>query len=294
MATGECKIENLPVGEYNVTASKEGYGTQTKVVVVKTGVIATADLVTTVDFVLEEEVPIKCTQSVLVLDKETNYGLKEAKVTVKDRTTGLVVGSCTTKLDGRGVIDLEKGQALTATASKAGYEAISESTHEFTACGYGITLKLREIEMSDKVSVTATSDLFLWYFDSAGSAKIPCTRDNPVKKGERFSIAVSEGGDADNTTLIAPFITLSDEIRVPIEKELVYAPAHLKGMYKGDVVIKGRAGTIHVTITKYPITIPAITKKVKISCNQDANIYVNGELKTSALGRLTKVLHELR
>lgn len=196
MATGEYRIGNLPEGEYNVTASKEGYDTQTKVAVVKTGEVRT-------DFQLSEIV----------------------------------------------------------------------------------------VEMPNQVSVTATPDIPLWYFDDVGSAKIPCTRDNPVKNGVRFKIAVSEGGESE-TIIAAPLWTKPEETKAAISIDLKFAPEHLRGVYKGNIVINGSAGTIHVILTEYP---KIGTKKVKISCDQDASIYVNGELKhTPTIGRLTKVLRELR
>ena len=103
------------------------------------------------------------------------------------------------------------------------------------------------------VSVTATSTLPLWIWDEDGIAKIPCTRNNPVKVGMPFGIAVSEKGEENRTTIVTPHVDTPESITIPFNIQLSgpLTPLHLRGTYIGNVIVNGGAGTIHVNLTSF-------------------------------------------
>ena len=107
--------------------------------------------------------------------------------------------------------------------------------------------------MPATISVTATSTLPLWIWDEDGIAKIPCTRNNPVKVGMPFGIAVSEKGEENRTTIVTPHVDTPESKTIHFNTKLSdpLTPLHLRGTYTGNVIVNGGAGTIHVNLTSF-------------------------------------------
>ena len=101
-------------------------------------------------------------------------------------------------------------------------------------------------DMPLNVSVRATSPIPLYYGDEDGVVRIPCTRSNPVKYGMGFSISVGPGAEEEYSTIVAPYVDKPEQKEVPFTSELTRSPAHLRGIYTGNVVVNGGDGIIHV------------------------------------------------
>ena len=99
--------------------------------------------------------------------------------------------------------------------------------------------------------ITATSVIPLWYGDEDGDYIIPVTIDTcPMSHGMGFSIAVSK--DSYNTTIASIHVDTMEYRKVPFDETIDF-PGY-EGRYKGYVECDGTAGTIHVTLTEYPMT----------------------------------------
>ena len=101
-------------------------------------------------------------------------------------------------------------------------------------------------DMPGKVSVRATSPIPLYYADEDGVVRIPCTRDNPVKWGMGFEIAVGPKAGDENSTIVDVHVDKPEQREIPFTTELTRCPAHLRGIYTGNVVVNGGDGVIHV------------------------------------------------
>lgn len=108
-------------------------------------------------------------------------------------------------------------------------------------------------QMPINIEITSALPIPLWYEDSTDIRPIPATRLNPVRSGTEFSIAVSEGGKNNFTTIFSAVVDDGAEQTIPFETVLgENTPAQYRGTYKGEIVVNGFEGTIQVNLIQIP------------------------------------------
>ena len=146
---GYCTVSDLEVGwSYIAIASKAGYDCLN---CSKTFTACTS----TITLTLKKKITT-CNQSFIVKDTSGNTVTKNCIIVVREG--GAWKNECATSSSGTCTVGLIKGTSLRACVEQvpSGYEAITDSCKNFTACTSRITLKLKKIVTTGTLRVTST------------------------------------------------------------------------------------------------------------------------------------------
>lgn len=163
-----------------------------------------------------------------------------------DSTIGFI-----TPIDSEGVITKELSECC------ASYDNRYKGTVALDPFNGTMHITIREYpplpEMPDTMRVTADSSVALWVGDESGIAPIPCTRDNAMRWGMSFHIAVTDDIDRDDSGIFYPHVDYAEGVTMPFNTTLRSSktPQGLRGTYEGTAFIEGALGTVHINLEKF-------------------------------------------